>query len=1029
MMMFLPRDPHRRTRMGMTCRRVLALVGLVVGVSALAVSAAPAFSDQNVAAGNLNPTDRVIVQEIKVTGDSGDPVSITSVTVKNQGSAASGQIDRIEFWDGGIKLGETTNISGLGSGITVNLGGYVIPRNEIRYLKVFVVVGTSVSGGETVQFQEQFYYERVGSSFTSPRITDLTGETIRKGGFDQTSDSSATTGYLNPGDESEVQTSVFTDTDANGNNILWVQTGSNTILKVENLGSATTSDILDVKVTLTVNGTPYVCGWRPWTPTGNVMDFQHAWFAGLPATIPDDSGVTAKVEMRMQNAGALTDRRTIRTKTTLLVKEGTAGSEQTYEQSMTATTAQTLRKQGFEVTTDQSTAVASGTKATGESLEQVTKVQDSDINTFGVTITDVWVQNLGTADGTEIHEIRVVIGGTTVTVPGAALSALKSGITIPIVPNVVVLDDQNVLVKVYYEIGTPVDGHTLRPVVKARGTENGTQYWSDESLYPNSVELFRPGFEVVENVTPPEGGTAYSGQRLLAQTIHVVDRDENAFGVTIHPVVVKNIGTATSTDIVKIEVWRQDTPGGTQVKLGETTDLSGLRTGGSRIEILHDNVVIDRSPYSETYLNIYVTISEPEVVTAARTVQLETRVLHTENQVGYDKMVTSNPWTLEINHRPVASFTFAAATTPASVQAKADFTYEQTIQFTGTATDADGDAIATWAWTFGDGATSALQNPTHRYPNGGTFTVTLTVTDARGVSGSVSKTITVQGPPNVVPTATFTWTPQAPGETQTVTFTSTVTDSDQPSGTAFTYAWNFGDTATSVVAHPQHAFAAKQTYTVKLTVTDAQSASVTVEHTISVGNTAPVVVGALTASDATPNTGDPVTFTVGTVTDADTGDTIADFKWTFGDSTTLTTDGAFTGGTATHVFNAPGPYTVSVIAVDSRGGESVAKTVTVTVSGPTRVILYAYPNPASTQATFNVLLPDGATDPILRVYTLDGRPVIEVQIAAGQTTYLWYLLDAAGDRVGNGLYFGVVTATAAGGGSVRSEVFRLLIVR
>ncbi len=1010
--------------MSTTCRRVLALVGLLVGVSTLAISAAPAFSDQNVAAGNLNPTDRVIVQEIKVTGDSGDPVSITSVTVKNQGSAASGQIDRIEFWDGGVKLGETTNISGLASGITVNLGGYVIPRNEIRYLKVFVVVGTSVSGGETVQFQEQFYYERAGSSFTSPRITDLTGETIRKGGFDQISDSSATTGYLNPGDESEVQTSVFTDSDANGNNVLWVQTGSSTILRVENLGSATTSDILQVQVTLTVNGTAHPSGWRNWTPTGSVMDFQHAWFAALPATIPDDSGVTAKIEMRMQNAGALTDRRTIRTKTTLLVKEGTAGSEQTYEQSATATTAQTLRKQGFEVTTDQSTAVASGTKATGESLEQVTKVQDSDINNFDVTITDVWVQNLGTADGTEIHEIRVVIGGTTVTITGAALNALKSGITIPIVPNVVVLDDQNVLVKVYYEIGTPVDGHTLRPVVKARGTENGTQYWSDESSYPSSVELFRPGFEVVENVTPPEGGTAYSGQRFLAQTIHVVDRDENTYNVTIHPVVVKNIGTATSTDIVKIEVWRQDTVGGTELKLGETTDLSGLRTGGSRIEILRDNVVVDHSPSAETYLNVYVTIAEPEVVTAGRTIQLETRVLHTENQVGYDKMVTSNPWTLEINHRPVADFTFAVATTPASVQAKADFTYEQTIQFTGTATDADSDAITTWAWTFGDGATASVQNPTHRYPNGGTFTVTLTVTDARGVSGSKSKTITVQGPPNVVPTVAFTWTPQAPGETQTVTFTSTVTDSDQPTGTAFTYAWNFGDTTTSAVANPTHAFAAKQTYTVKLTVTDAQSASVTVEHTISVGNAAPVV-GTLTASNASPSTGDEVTFTASGVTDADTGDTIANYRWNYGDGATNNAGAAI----STHIFNAPGAYIVSVIAVDSRGGESVAKTVTVTVSGPTRVILYAYPNPASTQAMFNLLLPEGTTNPMLRIFRIDGRLVLEEDLGTGATTYLWNLLDAAGNRVGNGLYLGVVTATAAGGGSVRSEIFRLLIVR
>jgi hypothetical protein len=37
MMMFLPRDPHRRTRMSMRRRRVLALVGVSVGFSSLAV--------------------------------------------------------------------------------------------------------------------------------------------------------------------------------------------------------------------------------------------------------------------------------------------------------------------------------------------------------------------------------------------------------------------------------------------------------------------------------------------------------------------------------------------------------------------------------------------------------------------------------------------------------------------------------------------------------------------------------------------------------------------------------------------------------------------------------------------------------------------------------------------------------------------------------------------------------------------------------------------------------------------------------
>lgn len=473
--------------------------------------------------------------------------------------------------------------------------------------------------------------------------------------------------------------------------------------------------------------------------------------------------------------------------------------------------------------------------------------------------------------------------------------------------------------------------------------------------------------------------------------------------------------------MVKIEVWRQNTPTGSEIKLGETSDLSGFRTGGARIELTHDNVLIDTTSGVEAYLNVYLTLAEPEVMAAGRTLQLETRVLHTEDLQSYDKMASSNQWTLETNHRPVVDFTFAAAAT-AAVQAKADFTYEQTIQFTGTATDSDGDAISAWHWNFGDGSTSDVQNPTHRYPNGGTFTVTLTVTDARGVTGSKSKTLTVEGPPNVPPTAAFTWTPESPAQNQAVTFTSTVTDSDQPAGTAFTYAWDFGDTATSTVANPQHAFVNKQTYTVKLTVTDAQSASVTVEHAISVGNTAPTIA-TLTAAPTAPTTGDSVTFTAGGYADAD-GDAVDHYRWDFDDGGT-NDDGP---ATVTHVFNAPGTYTVSVIAVDARGGESAAKTLEVVVSGPTRVILYAYPNPASAQATFELLLPGGTTNPVLRVFRIDGVLVLEHELAAGATSYVWNLLDLNEDEVGNGLYFCVVTGTE-NGGTVRSDVFRLLIVR
>ena len=58
--------------------------------------------------------------------------------------------------------------------------------------------------------------------------------------------------------------------------------------------------------------------------------------------------------------------------------------------------------------------------------------------------------------------------------------------------------------------------------------------------------------------------------------------------------------------------------------------------------------------------------------------------------------------------------------------------------------DPNGDAI-TYAWDFGDGTTGTGPVPSHVYTNAGTFTVQLTVTDARGASNSASTTATIVG--------------------------------------------------------------------------------------------------------------------------------------------------------------------------------------------------------------------------------------------------------------------------------------------
>lgn len=49
-----------------------------------------------------------------------------------------------------------------------------------------------------------------------------------------------------------------------------------------------------------------------------------------------------------------------------------------------------------------------------------------------------------------------------------------------------------------------------------------------------------------------------------------------------------------------------------------------------------------------------------------------------------------------------------------------------------TFTDASTNTPTSWLWDFGDSATSTLQNPTHTYTAAGSYTVTLTATNADG---------------------------------------------------------------------------------------------------------------------------------------------------------------------------------------------------------------------------------------------------------------------------------------------------------
>ena len=103
--------------------------------------------------------------------------------------------------------------------------------------------------------------------------------------------------------------------------------------------------------------------------------------------------------------------------------------------------------------------------------------------------------------------------------------------------------------------------------------------------------------------------------------------------------------------------------------------------------------------------------------------------------------VTSAPVVITVNAPP--TLTAHGAWSPILPQRG------QLVTFTGTV--GGGTPGYTWNWTFGDGNTSNLQNPTHTYNSTGTFPVTLTVTDALLATDTKSYSIVVASPLCTVP--------------------------------------------------------------------------------------------------------------------------------------------------------------------------------------------------------------------------------------------------------------------------------------
>jgi PKD repeat protein len=174
------------------------------------------------------------------------------------------------------------------------------------------------------------------------------------------------------------------------------------------------------------------------------------------------------------------------------------------------------------------------------------------------------------------------------------------------------------------------------------------------------------------------------------------------------------------------------------------------------------------------------------------------------------------------NGTPVPSFTYS----PSAPIAKSDVTFDASLS-----SDSDG-RIVSYAWNFGDGSQGSGALVKHGYAVDGSYTVTLTVTDDRSQSASLSKTVAVTASAN--PKADFVFSPTAPLK-NTKVFFNAAPSTAAPGRTIVRYDWDYGSGRQDSGILVWQIYSEDGTYAVVLTVTDDAGNKGTATKSVTVG--------------------------------------------------------------------------------------------------------------------------------------------------------------------------------------------------
>ncbi|THU39976.1 PKD domain-containing protein [Niastella caeni] len=220
--------------------------------------------------------------------------------------------------------------------------------------------------------------------------------------------------------------------------------------------------------------------------------------------------------------------------------------------------------------------------------------------------------------------------------------------------------------------------------------------------------------------------------------------------------------------------------------------------------------------------------------------------------------------------------------------------------------------IVKWVWVYGDGKEDTLTAPpfTHQYDNGGSYTVSLRVTDSRGCTDNYSRAaaISISNPRAAFSTVDTSSCPGKP-----------VNFSNGSTGENLQYKWEFGDGNTATQVAPVHHYQYDGLYTVNLFISDPIGCRDTVKRTDYIKIVTPVA--GFTMSDSI---GSCPPLQVKFTSEAKNYVTI---RWEFGDGSTSTLEHP------EHYYNIPGEFTVTQTVI-APGGCIATMSRKVIVKGP-----------------------------------------------------------------------------------------------